>query len=222
ALAVGDGAFQKKCVDRMRGLKEKGTAVLFCSHSMYLVTSFCERALWLRNGKVEGYGDAKEVVEAYSEFLGKKGSDTSSPTEIPTSDGAGFRRPRILRLWTMPKPEKVRPGRPFAFHLELQAPTNGAPFHVAVSLDSLDERCIFFSSTHWEGYDPLMGAGRLHLTCRLDSLPLGNGKFWVNGFVFDDSGMVLWDRVRLPRPLEIEGERWNPALLRIPHTWDLG
>lgn len=221
ALAVGDGAFQKRCVDRMRGLKDRGRSVLFCSHSLYLVTSFCEKTLWLRHGKVEGYGNSKEVVEAYSEFLGLKERDATRPRESQGSTGAKLQRPRILRLWTEPKPENWQPGRPFDFHLELEAPAGCPPFHAAVSLDSVDERCIFFSSTQWEGYGPLLRSGRVHVTCRLELLPLGNGKFWVNGFLFDDSGLVLWDRLRLPNPLTIQGDRWNPALLQVPHKWDL-
>ena len=53
ALAVGDGAFQKKCLDRMVRFKQAGCTVLFCSHAMYLVTSFCDRAVWLHNGRVQ-------------------------------------------------------------------------------------------------------------------------------------------------------------------------
>ena len=47
ALSVGDGAFAKKSFERIMQLKAQGTTVLFCSHSMYQVESFCDRALWL-------------------------------------------------------------------------------------------------------------------------------------------------------------------------------
>jgi ABC-type polysaccharide/polyol phosphate transport system ATPase subunit len=51
ALAVGDIAFQKKCIDRMARFLTDGRTVLFCSHAMYLVTSFCQHAVWLRDGR---------------------------------------------------------------------------------------------------------------------------------------------------------------------------
>src|SRR5207247_10771639 len=50
ALAVGDGHFQKKCVDKIRDFQKDGKTILFCSHSLYLVTSICRRALSLDRG----------------------------------------------------------------------------------------------------------------------------------------------------------------------------
>ncbi|HYN20019.1 MAG TPA: ABC transporter ATP-binding protein, partial [Thermoanaerobaculia bacterium] len=47
ALSVGDGYFQKKCMDRLLRFIEAGGTLLFCSHAMYYVSSFCQRALWL-------------------------------------------------------------------------------------------------------------------------------------------------------------------------------
>ena len=58
ALSVGDGAFAKKSFERIMQLKAQGTTVLFCSHSMYQVESFCDRAVWLDHGQV----DRKSVV----------------------------------------------------------------------------------------------------------------------------------------------------------------
>ncbi len=69
ALAVGDGYFQKKCVDKIREIKDRGTTIVFCSHAMYFVTMFCERAVWLARGRVEREGPAQEVVEAYEAHL---------------------------------------------------------------------------------------------------------------------------------------------------------
>ena len=69
ALAVGDGYFQKKCVDRIREIHDHGTTILFCSHSMYLVSMFCERALWLAGGRLERLGPVQEVVDAYEAYL---------------------------------------------------------------------------------------------------------------------------------------------------------
>ena len=54
ALAVGDGYFQKKCIDRIREIRDRGTTILFCSHSMYYVSLFCSRAIWLSTGRSPG------------------------------------------------------------------------------------------------------------------------------------------------------------------------
>jgi len=69
ALSVGDGAFAKKSFERIMQLKAQGTTVLFCSHSMYQVESFCDRALWLDHGQVQMEGPASNVVAAYTDSL---------------------------------------------------------------------------------------------------------------------------------------------------------
>jgi ABC-type polysaccharide/polyol phosphate transport system ATPase subunit len=69
ALSVGDGYFQKKCMDRLLTFVGAGGTLLFCSHAMYYAAAFCQRALWLRGGRVEALGSAAEVIREYENFL---------------------------------------------------------------------------------------------------------------------------------------------------------
>jgi ABC-type polysaccharide/polyol phosphate transport system ATPase subunit len=64
-LAVGDQAFQAKCMDRILEFKEQGKTLLFVSHSTGAVQKLCERALWLDHGELVMDGDAAEVAAAY-------------------------------------------------------------------------------------------------------------------------------------------------------------
>jgi len=68
ALAVGDQHFQTKCIDRITGFRESGKTILFCSHNMYQVKKLCDRALWLRQGRVAALGAVDEVIDAYLEY----------------------------------------------------------------------------------------------------------------------------------------------------------
>ena len=74
ALSVGDGAFAKKSFERIMQLKERGTTILFCSHSMYQVESFCDRVVWLDHGMVQMEGPASNVVAAYTDSLRAEGA----------------------------------------------------------------------------------------------------------------------------------------------------
>jgi lipopolysaccharide transport system ATP-binding protein len=65
ALAVGDLAFQAKCMVRLRELMDAGTTVLFVSHDMSSVRNICSKVLWLKQGHAVAFGDPKEVVGAY-------------------------------------------------------------------------------------------------------------------------------------------------------------
>ena len=69
ALSVGDGAFARKSFERIMGLKDAGTTILFCSHSMYQVEALCARALWIEGGQLRMDGPASEVTSAYNAHL---------------------------------------------------------------------------------------------------------------------------------------------------------
>ncbi len=66
-LSVGDEHFQNKCYDKMRELKKEGKTMVFVTHSMQTVKQLCDRAVWLRNGKIEMDGNTEKVVDAYIE-----------------------------------------------------------------------------------------------------------------------------------------------------------
>lgn len=67
-LAVGDMHFQQKCARRFQEYKEKGKTIFFASHSLYHVRQICDRALWLKNGRVELLADAVTVTNEYATY----------------------------------------------------------------------------------------------------------------------------------------------------------
>jgi teichoic acid transport system ATP-binding protein len=71
ALSVGDVYFQRKSLDRMEYFRKAGKTVLFVSHDPLLIQRFCERALWLEQGRVAMVGGAKEVVTSYQAFCAR-------------------------------------------------------------------------------------------------------------------------------------------------------
>jgi lipopolysaccharide transport system ATP-binding protein len=64
-LAVGDAAFQRKCLERIEGLREDGVTILFVSHSVEAVRAICPRVLWLDGGRLVEDGSAEAVVARY-------------------------------------------------------------------------------------------------------------------------------------------------------------
>ena len=64
-LAVGDQHFQEKCIAKMKELKEQGKTMVFVTHSLDTVKSFCNRAVWLNQGVIKMDGDPDEVIEEY-------------------------------------------------------------------------------------------------------------------------------------------------------------
>ena len=70
ALAVGDKDFKQKCLGKLRELRENAGTVLLASHAMGEITSTCNRALWIHEGRLVMDGDPNEVAAAYSESKG--------------------------------------------------------------------------------------------------------------------------------------------------------
>ena len=66
ALSVGDFRFQEKCEQRIHNMMDRGTTILFVSHSIQQVQSICKKIVWLDHGQVKRFGDAKEICEEYS------------------------------------------------------------------------------------------------------------------------------------------------------------
>lgn len=69
ALAVGDEKFQRKCFARLEELKNKGTSILFVSHSAASIIEFCDRTLFLDQGSRLMFGPAPQVVRAYQKLI---------------------------------------------------------------------------------------------------------------------------------------------------------
>ena len=64
-LAVGDASFQKKCLEKMHEITNSGRTVLFVSHALAMVTTFCKHAILLEGGRTAMIGSATEVAEFY-------------------------------------------------------------------------------------------------------------------------------------------------------------
>lgn len=87
ALSVGDMRFQQKCYRRIREYKESGVTILFVSHDMGAVLSFCDRALWLKDGKIERDGKPAEVARAYSAHMNYDADAFAQTPVVPDVPG---------------------------------------------------------------------------------------------------------------------------------------
>lgn len=65
-LAVGDQDFQNKSFEVFRNYKQQGKTIIFVSHSLEVMKDFCDRVIWLENGKVMGEGSPAEMIERYA------------------------------------------------------------------------------------------------------------------------------------------------------------
>ena len=68
-LAVGDVTFQKRCLEKFVEFRNDGRTIVLVTHDLASVRNMCDRAVWLKQGRVTGEGDPKRLVEAYTESM---------------------------------------------------------------------------------------------------------------------------------------------------------
>ena len=97
-LAVGDAAFQKKCLGKIGDVSKDGRTVLFVSHNMTAVQSLCRNALWLDGGSIVEYGAASDVVSSYLQVTIESCTEQvwSDPQTAPGNDSVRLHRARVV------------------------------------------------------------------------------------------------------------------------------
>lgn len=97
-LAVGDLAFQRKCLSKMRDVNKKGRTIIFVSHNMQAITRICERAIWIKDGEIQADGEANDVVGLYlnSQLETSSNKIWNNLEDAPGNDFARLRQVRLL------------------------------------------------------------------------------------------------------------------------------
>jgi ABC-type polysaccharide/polyol phosphate transport system ATPase subunit len=223
ALSVGDGYFQKKCIDRLLHFVGRGGTLLFCSHAMYYVSSFCQRALWLRNGRVEALGPVLDVVREYENFLVAKSAATAAaagdvpPEPLPT----GPARLAEVHLVGAADDPLYETDRPWELEITWEAEDPRIPFHLGVGVNRIDEIEVFSFSTHADGLPPFQGERRYAARLRLPKLPLVKGEFTLYIFLLDEEGLHIYDQRVLQRAFRVQSPSYAFGLIRADHSWDV-
>jgi lipopolysaccharide transport system ATP-binding protein len=96
-LAVGDAAFQKKCLGRMGEVARDGRTVLFVSHNMAAVRSLCQTGLVLERGQILTHGPVHEAIEQYLAESADQPDECTWP-DLSTAPGNTQARLRAIRL----------------------------------------------------------------------------------------------------------------------------
>jgi ABC-type polysaccharide/polyol phosphate transport system ATPase subunit len=223
ALAVGDGHFQKKCIDKIREFQEEGKTILFCSHSLYYVTSICKRALWLDQGRAMRYGPSVDVVHDYETFLRER--DREHPAAEPSvSEGGTPVRLREIVVCDASGLPRDRFGRGEDVHVRLRIESDrpSQQVHVLVGIHrAADDLQCFTVGTHADGLPPLSGKSEYDVTVRLLDLPLLRGEYSIIAYAGDEHAITVFDRRDVRPAFTMTGDRFEVGLISVDHRWDL-
>ncbi|MBU2102979.1 MAG: ABC transporter ATP-binding protein, partial [Candidatus Omnitrophica bacterium] len=185
-LAVGDAAFQKKCLGKMDEVAKGGRTVLFVSHNMAAVTTLCVRSILLNNGLLINDGPSDNVIHGYLE-LGSNETGEVVWSDMETAPGNEKVRLRAVRLVSNGKiTANVQIDKPVYAELEFINYTSGA--HISTSIHLLDAigGIIFATGTLSEKLLP----GAYKTTYAIPANFLNNCHYGINAFVIFDTGNI--------------------------------
>lgn len=161
-LAVGDAAFQSKCLRKMGDVASHGRTVLFVSHNMPAVRSLCQTAVWLKDGRVVDRGDSASVVNRYLEQARSRAGRDDVARRIallPPDDVLCMHSIRLLQRGV--ESEVVLNGDPLEIEIAFEVLTTTLGFHVYFRLLDLEETVILESMHNGDVAEvPLVEAGR--------------------------------------------------------------
>src|SRR5947209_7821559 len=197
ALAVGDGYFQKKCIDKIREFQEREKTILFCSHALYYITQICRRTLWLDHGAMMRYGPSVDVVHDYETFLLQRDRDHS--VEGQPEHERAISPVRIRELALSDRNERPRDrftrGDDVFVRMKIDSDNPSQPVHVLVGVNrSADDLQCFAVGTHSDGVEPLYGRTEYDFTVELQRVPLTRGEYLIIAFVGDENAITVFDR----------------------------
>ena len=214
-LAVGDESFQKKCIAWIERYLADGGTLLLCSHSMYHIQKLCRHALWLKDGRVERYGAATEVTQAYLAFHEEKSAGAKQPIAAPLAHSAGIYAIQSLEL--LPG-DRIEEGSDLTLSGEVYSPDGRAPT-VLIGIVRADGTPVFGVSTDMDGVELRSTApGRYAYSLTLQRLALLPGKYFVHAHAMDPEASRLFDDVE--RSFVVSGETRELGFVRLPHRWD--
>ncbi|MBS6642259.1 MAG: ABC transporter ATP-binding protein [Clostridiaceae bacterium] len=109
-LAVGDANFQAKCFNKLKQIKAEGTTIVIVSHGLGQIEEFCERTIWIHDGKIQEEGNPRDVHPHYMSYMGQLRQDTNpAPVELAkTNERSGSGLVRIKEVESLVKSENGR------------------------------------------------------------------------------------------------------------------
>jgi lipopolysaccharide transport system ATP-binding protein len=218
ALAVGDGYFQKKCMDRLLAFRRGGGTLLLCSHALYYVAAYCDTAVWLRDGKVAALGPTENVVRDYERHLAARSIAAGAGPQVPEADMAG--PARITHVAVAPRGVAAT-GAPLEVQVVWETDRPERAFHVGIGMNRADEVEVASFSSHGDGLPPFSGRTAHQVTLTIPVLPLIKGEFTLYVFLLDEHGLHVYDRRILPSIFELRSEKYRFGIVDIPHQWHL-
>ncbi len=225
-LAVGDAAFQKKCLGKMQNVAKEGRTVLFVSHNMAAVQNLCSRGYLLDQGRIAATGEVNTIIAYYVQSLqGKQVQDIATRID---RRGNGRLRFISFSLHGVDGQSSVVCGSPVVFEIDYKGDRPLRNVNISVGIYNLLGEGVAYLSNDLTGkeFKELPQCGTF--ICRFSKLPLIPGMYSVNLYCTVNGLLADWiidgARVKVAEgdyfgtgKLPVEGY----GALVVDHEWDV-
>ena len=198
-LAVGDAEFQKKCLGKMGEVAKGGRTVLFVSHNMQAVTSLCNRAVLIDQGRVIGSGHPSSVIRNYLKQVITAVSSArdqiwNDPTTAPGNDRIRLHRIRLIAESPL---QEIDLDTPISVEVEYWNLVPETKAFLNLSIHSIDGSNVLedwsAEETNWRGRG--LPRGLFKTVCRIPGNLLNEGTYRIRiEFLESEFVKILYDR----------------------------
>lgn len=225
-LAVGDIAFQRKCLGKMDEVAKQGRTVLFVSHNMGVIQALCQRGIFLNHGKVSSDGPIAETVDVYLQTLEQSVMENLAER----TDRKGVGQVRLIQVELFDGSNQssttLAAGRPARFYFQVNNAIPGMSCTFTV-YDHLGQAIVNFNSAISGPEDKFGADNRLGFICELDELMLLPGRYRINVAISGDN--KLQDHVEAAAIFDVEEgqiagrpvKRGTRGNVTMKHRWML-
>jgi len=180
-LAVGDAQFQKKCMGKMEERSNNGRTILFVSHNMTAIRSLCNKAIFLKNGQVIGYGNANKEIGSYladSKDLGVTRRIWTDSKKAPQNSFAILKKIELCDA-TGNTLSEVLTSTPINVHIEFAVKVARAEVSLTLIVYDVEGNCVFSSINNLdkERYGKPLQRGSHVAICKIPGNFFNNGWF---------------------------------------------
>ncbi len=236
ALAVGDVRFQLKCMDKFTEFIKAGKTILFVTHDINAVKRFCNRAIWLNDGKLIMDGNTDEVTDHYmdflkseltiEQFLSRAETAVEKDEDVENSiSGIDIVQIKDFHMYDEERNEtdSVQFGEKLYVKVRyLVADTSIEKPVLGVAIRSIDNEYICGINTKLDDIVIPWERGYNEITLVYDSFNLIGGEYYFDVGIFDRAGIVNLDYRAKIKSFFVKMDYVGEGIVILNHSWKGG
>ena len=234
ALAVGDARFQLKCMDKFLEFVKRGKTILFVTHDVHAVKRFCNRCIWLNQGRMIMDGNTDEVTDKYLDFLksdlpmeqylAQYAEHTQQEPEQTDTTGVEFAETKSLRMYNSLGREidEIQHGQKVVLKVGYVVADDTIKDPVlGVAIRRIDNAYICGLNTKLDNVRIPWKKGYNEITLTYDHFNLMGGEYYFDVGIFDQTGIVNLDYKTKIKSFFVKMDYIAEGIVVLDHEWSV-